>query len=132
MLKLFYLESEHILLKICMTVQAPISQIFLQYILWNHSQFKIMYMIIYRLRWCQHATLGKINFHGYFDYSSFSFCILYHYNIQQKCKYVYQMSLEYFSIFLSRQGQQIITVEHQRSSSIRDYLHQLSDQRITM
>ena len=54
------------------------------------------------------ATSSGINFHGHFDYFSFSFCILHHQNIPLKCNYVYQMSLEYLSIFLGGEGQQII------------------------
>ena len=54
------------------------------------------------------ATSSRISFHEHFDYSSFSLQILCHWNIPQKCNYVHQMSLEYFNIFLSGQGQWVI------------------------
>jgi len=59
MLKLFYSRSTYSqkFLFWCMTVQAPIPQIFLQHIPQNHSQFQIMCMIIHSLRWGRHANV---------------------------------------------------------------------------
>jgi len=76
------------------------------------SQFQTMCMIIPRLGWGQHADvwmdiLMTPQFYSRIGNQA-STLLEYWQPIPQKCSYVHLMSLEYFSVSLSGQGQQII------------------------
>jgi len=80
------------------------------------SQFQTMCMIIPRLGWGQHADVWLARDFKKIIYGHLDDCSVFFQNrepgywqsIPQKCSYVHLMSLEYFSISLSGQGQKII------------------------